>query len=563
MKKAIFFLFFICLLMTGAFADYQVDQATVNAEVSTNGRTQVTATYQLTFDGAQDQLTVPLPDGNISRVSAETYRYQVDKTDSGVNVVLSGSFAGTQTVTVSYTVSDTYTTDSDGEGEVYQLGLLSSRWARAVGSCSFQVILPQPSGTMPEDYTLTPAVLSGYYGELAQSETGVNLNGTIVTGTVENRMAYDSLTAQVTVPVGYFYVRTSAIAMIHVTYLAIGMLGVLFLLMIFWRLRLRTPRQNPQPRLLTPGGLLPCQLPQILDGGTCDIAVLILEWANLGYLTIQRSKKGYVVLTRAIPMGTERSKAERKLFQRIFSTGYRVAATPGRFAAAGARFRTASRRSLNHVIFDPKGGNVVLVQIPCRILLAVGVGYLAQQMLPEGGGFVVLAVLAGMVGFLYSIYLHTALSQRVALKRSSQTYRITMVIALALLAVGFLGGAFLEMLIGLFACCFSAIATSVGPRRSQRGQDLLSQAKGCRMFYCRVTWQRLQILTGRNSRFFQSQLPKAAALGVDKPFAKRFERLPVPRPEWLGGRGPASTTASDLQRETALILKSLRESFHS
>ena len=98
-----------------------------------------------------------------------TYRYQVDKTDSGVNVVLSGSFAGTQTVTVSYTVSDTYTTDSDGEGEVYQLGLLSSRWARAVGSCSFQVILPQPSGTMPEDYTLTPAVLSGYYGELAES----------------------------------------------------------------------------------------------------------------------------------------------------------------------------------------------------------------------------------------------------------------------------------------------------------------------------------------------------------------------------------------------------------
>lgn len=94
-----------------------------------------------------------------------------------------------------------------------------------------------------------------------------------------------------------------------------------------------------------------------------------------------------MVLTRAIPMGTERSKAERKLFQRIFSTGYRVAATPGRFAAAGARFRTASRRSLNHVFFDPKGGNVVLVQIPCRILLAVGVGYLAQQMLPEGGGF--------------------------------------------------------------------------------------------------------------------------------------------------------------------------------
>ena len=559
MKKAIFFLFFICLLIPNAFADYQVDQATVNAEAGTNGRTQVTATYQLTFDTAQDQLTVPLPDGNISRVSAETYRYKVEKTDNGVDVVLSGSFAGTQTVTVSYTVSDTYSVTSDGE--VYQLGLLSSRWERNVGACSFQVILPQPSGTMPEDYTLTPAVLSGYYGELKDSESGVNVNGTIVTGSVENRMAYDSLTAQVTVPSGYFYVRSSAISMIHVTYLAIGMMGVLILLMIFWRLRIRTPRQSTQPRLLTPGGLLPCQLPQILDGSTCDIALLILEWANLGYLTIGRSKRGYVVLTRTIPMGSERSKAERRLFQRIFATGYRVAATPGRFSAAGARFRAASRKSLNHVIFDPKGGNVVLVQIPCRILLAVGIGYLAQQMLPEGGGFVVLAVLAGIVGFVYSVYLHSAITQRVALKRTSMRYRITLGIAVILLAMGFLGGAFLEVLIGLFACCFSAVATSMGPRRSARGQELLRQARGCRMFYRQVTWQRLQILTGRNNHFFQSQLPKAAALGADKTFAKRFERLPVPRPEWLGGKGTASTTAAGLQREVAAILKKLRESF--
>lgn len=559
MKKVAFFLFFICLLIPSVFADYQVDQATVNAEVSANGRTQVTATYQLTFDGAQDQLEVPLPDGTISRVSAETYRYKVNKTDSGVDVVLTGTFSGTQTVTVSYTVSDTYSSSSDGD--VYRLGLLSSRWARNVGACSFQIILPQPSGTMPEGYTLTPAVLSGYYGELANSESGTNLNGTIVTGNVENRMAYDSLTAQITVPSGYFYVRSSAISMIHVTYLAIGMLAVLLLLMIFWRVRIRTPRQNPQPRLLAPGGLLPCQLPQVLDGATCDIAVLILEWANLGYLTIQRTKKGYVVLTRAISMGSERSKAERRLFQRIFATGYRVAATPGRFAAAGAQFRAASRRSLNRIIFDPKGGNVVLLQIPCRILLAVGIGYLAQQMLPEGGGFIVLAVLAGIVGFFYSIYLHSGIAQRVALKRKSASYRITLLLALVLLALGFLGGAFLEVFIGLFACSFSAVATSVGPRRSARGQDLLSQARGCRMFYRQVTWQRLQVLTGRYNRFFQSQLPKAAALGVDKAFAKRFERLPVPRPEWLGGRGPASTTAADLQRETAGILKGLRESF--
>ena len=558
MKKVIFSLFFICLLSFGVFADYQVDQSTVNVEVGKTGRAQVTATYQLTFDAAQEELRVPLPDGSISRVSAETYHYNVDETDAGVDVVLTGSFAGTQTVTVSYTVSAAPSNTS--EGEVYQIGLLSSRWACTIGACSFQVILPQPSGTMPADDTITPQVLSGYYGALKDSDVNLSLNGTILTGTAENRMAYDSLALQVTVPSGYFYVRSSALPMVHITYLSLAMAALLFLLVLYWRFRLRTPRQEISPRLLTPGGLLSCQLPQLLDGGTCDIAVLILEWANLGYLSIQVNKKGYVILTRMIPMGSERSQAEQRLFARIFSTGSRVLATPGRFASAAARFRRASRRSLNRVIFDPKGGNVVFLQLPCRLLLAVGIGYLAATALPEGSGFLVLAVLAGMAGFVYSIYLHKYLSSWATLNRFSRSTAVCLALALVLLVLGLLTGAILEVAIGLGACCFSAVASGRGPRRSPRGQEFLAQAKGCQLFYRKVTWQRLQLLTGRNGRFFQLQLPKAAALGADKAFAQRFERLPVTWPEWLG-RGTGTATAADLQRQIAGILTNLRLAF--
>lgn len=559
MKKLVFFLLFIWMLIPSVFADYQVDNATVNAQVAESGKAQVTATYQLTFNAAQEELRVPLPDGEISRVSAETYRYQVNKTDAGVDLVLSGSFAGTQTITVSYTVSGT-TSTSDGN-TVWQAGLLSSRWASDVGGCSFQVNLPQPSQAGTDVSGITAQVLSGYYGALSQEESSVEVSGTLVTGSVGQRMAYDSLTVQVTLPDGYFRTRTSAIPMIHVTYLAVGMLGILLLLALYWRLRLRTPRQAVQPRLLTPGGLLPCQLSQILDGSTCDVAVLILEWANLGYLTIQRTKRGTVVLTRAITMGSERSRAEQKLFRRIFSTGRRVVATPGRYSTAAAQFSAASRRSLNRIIFDRKGGNVVFLQLPARILLAVGVGYLVRCLLPEDAAFLVVAVLAGIAGFVYSIYLHAALSRWKALRRFSRSTLICLVLALALMVLGLLGGAVLEVGIGLTACVFSALATAVGPRRSQRGQDLLSEAKGCRLFYRQVTWQRLQLLCGRNSRFFQMQLPKAAALGVDKKFAARFERLPVPRPEWLGGKGNPTTTASALQRETDAILKGLRQAF--
>ena len=218
MKKVLFSLFFICLFLFPCLADYTVDQATVNAEVAQNGKTKVTATYQLTFDSQQDQVQIPLPDGDISRVSAETYRYKVDKTDTGVDVVLSkGTFSGTQSFTISYTVN--VSPDSSTDGDVFTLGLLSSRWATPVGACAFQVTLPQPSGTVPADYTITPQVLSGYYGPLSDTETGLTVNGTIVTGTAADRMAYDSLALAVTLPSGYFYVRSTAIPMIHVTYL--------------------------------------------------------------------------------------------------------------------------------------------------------------------------------------------------------------------------------------------------------------------------------------------------------------------------------------------------------
>ena len=374
-------------------------------------------------------------------------------------------------------------------------------------------------------------------------------------------MAYDSLALAVTLPSGYFYVRSTAIPMIHVTYLFVGMLLVLLLLMVYWRLRLRTPRLEVSPRLLTPGGLLACQLSQMLDGGTCDVAVLVLEWANLGYLTIQSSKKGYVILTRMIPMGNERSKAEQRLFTRIFATGNRVAATPGRFSAAAARFRAASRRSLNRVIFDRKGGNVVFLQIPCRILLAIGIGYIAYSLLPDGSAFLFLAVLIGIVGFLYSIYLHDALARWVSLRRFSPRTLGLLLVALLILILGLMSGAFLEAATGLFACCFSAIATASGPRRSQRGRDLLMQTRGLKLFYRKVSWQQLQVITGRNDRFFQAQYPKAAALGVDKAFAARFERLPTPRPEWLPGGSGKTTSAAALQRRLADILKSLRAAF--
>ena len=560
MKKVLYTLLFLCLFILPASAGYSVDSIAVSAEVSKTGKSDVTSTITLTFDSLTDSVTIPLPDGDISQVTAGDFHYKVKKTDEGTNVVISssGSFQGTQSFLVSYSLPAP--ADNDSEADLYSLNLLSTRWEKNIGSVSYQISLPPSNVVLPEDFQLEPLVASGYYGELGSSDSTWDVTGTIVAGSVTARMAYDSLTVNLPLPEGYFYVRSAAIPVISITWLSLCMMGVTLLCMLYWRLKLRTPPQHVSPRLLSPDGVMPCQLSQVLDGATCDVALQILEWANLGYLGFRVGTKGQVMMIRRIPMGSERSAAEQRLFRQIFSSGDRVLATPGRFTGAAERFSAASRKSLSRVSFDRSGGNVVFVQIPCRLLAAISIGYAAWCMMPDAAGFAVLAVLLGFVGFIYSIYLHSALAKLAARREFSLSSFLLMALMILLLVLGLLSGALIEMLIGLFACVFSAVATSRGPRRSKRGQDLLAQTLGCRQFYRQVKWQKLQLLQGRNSSFFQRQLPKAIALHADKAFAKSFERLPIPRPEWLPGKR-STLSAGALRKQVLPIVQALRETF--
>lgn len=561
MKKVLISLFFICLFFLPVMADYTVDNVSVYAEVGNNGKTEVSSTIQLTFSSPEENVTIPLPDNDTSRVSVSSYRYRVKQTDYGTNVVVSTSdgFTGTHTFQISYTLPSF--TDDGSEEDLFKLNLLSSRWARDIGDVSIQVKLPGSLVEIPEGYVMTPLILSGYYGDLDPVDAALEVNGNVITGAVSSRMAYDSLALEVSLPDGYFRVRSASIPMISITWFCLVMVAVTLLCMLYWRLKLRNQPVSYSARLLSPEGILPYQLPQVLDGATCDMAALILEWANLGYLSLGYNKNRQVLLRRNMLMGSERTQAEQKLFAQIFARGNRVLATPGRFSAAAGRFRAASRRSISRAAFDRTGGNPVFIQLPCRLLLAVAVGYLVYQMLPEGPGFIVLAVLGAIAGFVYSMYLHSALSVWKALRQFSAKTTALLIIAVLLIYLGLMSGAFLETLVGVFSCCFSAICTAVGPRRSDWGRDILAQAKGCRRFYHQVSWQKLQLYMGSNKRFFQEQLPKAVALNCDKAFAARFERLSVPQPEWLPGHKKKAWSASQLLRQISPMVNKLREAF--
>lgn len=561
MKRSLFFLFFLYLFMIPAFADYTVDHVAVSADVDADGGTRVSMTLQLSFDTAAEEATVPLVERDVGSVSVADCRFKVRKTDEGANIILkkSDGFVGTQTFSISYSVPAGF--ESAEESVIYRLGLLSARWGRPIGMCTFQIMLPAGAVELPEEFALEPQIISGYHSTLSAAESDLAVTGTAISGAVSDRMAYDSLELEVTLPDGYFTIRGSRIPGIAITWLSVGMLIILLLTVLFWRIRLRTPHVAGELRLLAPEGVLPCELPTVLCGIPCDMAALILEWANLGYLSIGMSQNRRVYVRKTMQMGAERRKTEQKLFEQIFGGRMQTVMTPGRFSQAAVRFQTASRRALYGVVFDRRGGNLIFVQTPCRILLAVGVGYMAVQAMPEGAGFMVLGTLLGLAGLVYSLYLHEALTELFGLWTVTFPHAAMLALVPPLLAGSLLAGAFLEVLAGLLACVFSALVSSRGPRRSQRGVDALAQAKGCRMFFRQVSWQRLQILHGEDSRFFQHQLPGAVALRADRRFAKQFEQLAIPVPEWLREMDGAPEPAASLQKKLTPILRQIRAAF--
>lgn len=557
MKKCFFFLFFIGLFLLPALADYQVDGVTVNAELSETGKARVSMTMQLTFTTATSEVTIPISEVDVNKVSVGDCRFKTVRSDQGVDVVLKNKsgFLGTQTFLITYQIPEGI---RQGEGaDFYDLRVISSRWDHGIAGCKFQLLLTTPAKTPPE-----VLVKSGYYGEMTAAETELEVSETTVSGTVGKRMAYDSLELSLELPQGYFQVRSSRVPGIRVTWVFVVMAGIFLLGLLYWRRLLRSPRTGSgDPRLLLPEGVLPCQLPMVMDGVTCDVAAMILQWANLGYLTISVNRRGIVVLTRTMEMGSERSRIEQKFFRSIFGSRPRVAATSGRFRQAGERFAASSRRAMSREMFDRKGGNLFLFQLLCQLLLAVSIGYLVSQILPEGAGFTVLAVLLSILSLVYGLYVHKALTALCA-RRGISLKELPLMAGLPLLLVlGLVFGALLECLVGVTAIVCSGAVSAHGPRRNQRGMDAVAQARGCRTFYQKVSWQRLQILQGENRRFFQAQLPSVVALGIDRQFARRFERLPIPMPEWLSISGSAVMSASALQQKLLPIIKQLRSSF--
>ena len=266
MKRAILCLI-LTLLLTVTASAAGVDALYVTCEVRSDGSAEYSVAVSAQFESVEKTFTIPLAGEGISKVSASgDWTHQSDGGWDRVELRSGDGFIGRQTFVVTYR---TAAAEADG---TMDLPLVGSRWEMDVAEFSFDV-------TMPTPLEKTPALISGYSGEMLGI---VDLTATGFTGVIaEGLMAHESLRVELTLPEDYFgHARLRSFLGLDWGLIFLGL--VIAASGVYWLRTLRSRRPVVQSRVLPPEGWTPAEVPTILDGSSPNMRSLLGVWGQLG-----------------------------------------------------------------------------------------------------------------------------------------------------------------------------------------------------------------------------------------------------------------------------------------
>ena len=505
----------LCALVLPASAENTASRVDAYCTVYANGDGQVNLTVTVRLEAAQDTLYFPLP-GNATSISLNGAGARTSKTGSTVDVdvsrVVSG-LVGEMSFRIDYTVPDAVKVIQDEKTKERSLQLELP----LISGCSFPVDYLSFVVVMPANVTINPRFSSTYRQTGIDSDLAYVLNGNMITGATKAQLNdHEAVTMTLDVPTDMFpgvniYIREGNPELKP-------MLILIGVAMLYWLLFLRTwplhrTRSVSPPQGIT-AGELGCRL--TLAGG--DLTMMVMTWAQLGYLTIRLDDRGRVMLHRRMDMGNERSLFEMRVFKLLFASRNVIDATGGPYAKLCRK--VAGMVPGEKTIYRSSSGNMKLFRwILCVSHVFCGI-CVAMNMTAVPVLQVILAVILGGLGAV-TAWLIQEMAYRTHLRGKVPVYLglgcIVIWIVLGLLARQVwipLGSAVGQYFLGYFA--------AYGGRRSDTGRHDAALILGLRVYLKKVKKEELFRLMEQDPDYFFQLAPYALALGVIKPFAANF-----------------------------------------
>jgi hypothetical protein len=489
-----------------------ITNSRLTASVATDGSCVINLELHFRLDAPDKSLSFPVPSNarniTVNGSSARTY------TDGGVRHVklggIVGNTAGNFTVYLQYTVPGTV---EYNEQEKLMLTLpLLSGFSYGVKEFEFTITLP---GVLPENFE--PTFSSGYYQQSIESSMEFSMEGDKITGKITQDLKdRETLTLLLQVSPDMFHrepVRQQTIGTVEIIMIVLASLAALYWLFFlrcapFWGKRAATP----------PEGFTAGEFPCALTGQGADLTMMVLSWAQLGYILIHLQSSGRVILYKRMEMGNERDPYEVRIYKSLFGkkdfvdgTGYAYAALCRKVASAPGNTQDLYRR---------RNGNPKIFRILCALIgvfsgVSIANGIAGEAVL----GFLLiflLAIFGGISSWVIQGWCKGwHLRNRLALFTS-------LILCAIWLLLGFSAGNLTIAACAVGAQLLGGLACAYGGRRTMVGRQLASQILGFRRYLRKLTPKDIPQLLRTDPDCFFAMAPYALELGISRRFAKRF-----------------------------------------
>lgn len=515
MKKLISIMIVVMLLtavVIPASARTNAQQMDYKAIVGKDGGCDVTVVTEMHID---ETVTDPVFSVPKDAEAVKLNGHEVDTTATDLKKLISlkdvtGGVPGTYSVTVSYRLKDPVKAQEE-DTLMLTVPILSD--------FDYPVDVLKVTVELPAEVEHEPNFVSAYYQNYTDQILKTKVSGNTVT--VESlQQLFDTETLTMTLQVSDSMFPKTAAKVKMLGMMDIAVVVVVVLALVYYALTLRPALPKKVVCSLPLDGVSPGEIAPWFVGAKMDLSLLVVSWAQLGYLRIEVTDSGRVLLHKRMEMGNERSAFENRCYKNLFGRRHTLDCGSDHYARMVQLVRKKGNRKKD--IYRNKSGNPAIFRGLCALAALLGGVSMAGALAPNSG---FLRVLLWIVVAVFALVVQFGTRGLVLRKK---TGLLAAAICGAIwMVMGIATGRWLVTLLMVLFQFLAGILANFGGMRTELGCQALEHILGMRRFMRSADKKELQRLLKANPEYFYEMAPYALALGVDRRFAARFERLRI------------------------------------
>ena len=546
MRRFFIFLLIFSLFALPVSAASTADSGYAQAVVSENGSCDVTMTVTVRLDSVPKDLSFPLPtdarDVTINGVKVNTtLRGSYRQADLTQVIAVPGAY----TLTIRYNLKDVITADKNGNLTL-KLDLLCG-FQYAMESFRFHITLPgQPESR--------PLFTSTYYQDSVETMMTVTRGERTIEGTMNYRLQdHETLTMVLAVTEELFPQPVAKRWSMDIVDL--WMLVMAGLALLYWLIAMGIHPPRRLRRTTAPDSITAGEVGCVITGQPVDMTMMVLSWAQMGYLLIQLEESGRVLLHKRMAMGSERDDFEISLFRKLFGKRELVSGTGHRYARL---CRIAAQTPSSTDPFLPNSGDPRIFRVLAAAVGAISGISLATALAEEGSQRILLSILLAVAGFFASLLIQNMGKAFRSRRRDLLLPGISA--AVFWLAISASVGEWNVALLLIPAQFLAGLGALYGGRRSETGRILSGELLGLRRYLKHMSQEEANRNLGIDPHYYYELAPYAMALGVDRAFAKNMGDTPLPQCPYLTTGMDGHMTAKEWNKLLRTTVRSLDSS---